>query len=73
MRMRARHELWIKKYPNREAGRGPAFTGISNARPETLGVNTTTVDLDDLPFDPLEYIDHLDELPTGPSGEPDFN
>jgi len=73
MRMRARHELWMKKYPNQEAARGPAYTGIANARPETTAVNTPPVDLKDLPFDPLEYIEYLDKLPPGPSGEPDPN
>lgn len=73
MRMRARHELWIKKYPNMEAGRGPAYTGIANARPETIEVNTPKVEFKNLPFDPLEFIDHLDELPAGPAGEPDPN
>ena len=73
MRMRARHELWMKKYPNREAARGPAYTGIANARPETRAVNTPMVEFGNLPFDPLEFIEHLDELPAGPSGEPDPN
>ena len=73
MRMRARHELWVKEYPNKEAARGPAYTGIANARPETTAVNTPPVDLKDLPFDPLEYIEFLDKLPPGPSGEPDPN
>lgn len=73
MRMRARHELWIKKYPNREAGRGPAYTGISNARPETRALINPPTDLKSLPFDPLEFIEHYDELPFDPNGEPDVN
>jgi len=67
-RMRARHELWIKKYPHFEEARGPAFTGISNARPETLALSNPPVDFKKLPFDPLEFIDY--ELPFDPSGEP---
>jgi len=67
-RMRARHELWIEKYPHFEEARGPAFTGISNARPETLALSKPPVDFKKLPFDPLEFIDH--ELPFDPSGEP---
>ncbi|UCE49047.1 MAG: sulfatase-like hydrolase/transferase [Phycisphaerales bacterium] len=67
-RMRARHELWIEKYPHREEARGPAFTGISNARPETLALSKPPVNFKKLPFDPLEFIDH--ELPFDPSGEP---
>ena len=73
MRMRARHELWIDKYPNREAARGPAYTGIANARPETRAVNEPPVEFEDLPFDPREYIEHYGKLPPGPSGEPDPN
>ena len=34
--MRARHELWKKKYPDRAHKHGPAYTGISNARPANL-------------------------------------
>jgi arylsulfatase len=71
-RMRARHELWKKKYPNQPAARGPAFTGISNARPETLALSNPPVDLRSLPFDPLEFIEHLDQLPFDPTGEPDL-
>ena len=67
MRMRSRHEIWIEKYPHREEVRGPAFTGISNARPETRALSNPPVEWDDLPFDPLEFIDH--ELPFDPSGD----
>ena len=70
-RMRARHELWIEKYPNYERARGPAYTGISNARPETIALSNPPAWLRNLPFDPLEYIEQLDELPFDPSGEPD--
>ena len=70
-RMRARHELWIEKYPHYERARGPAYTGISNARPETLELSNPPAWLRNLPFDPLEYIEHLDELPFDASGEPD--
>lgn len=67
MRMRARHEIWTEKYPHREAVHGPAFTGISNARPETEALSNPPVEWDDLPFDPLEFIEH--ELPFDPSGD----
>ena len=69
-RMRARHELWKKKYPDREAPHGPAYTGISNARPETLALSKPPVDFKELPFDPLEFIKHLGELPFDPASEP---
>jgi len=71
-RMRARHELWIQKYPHMTRARGPAYTGISNARPETLALMNPPVDFRRLPFDVLQFIEHLDDLPFDPSGEPDL-
>jgi len=67
-RQRQRHELWMKKYPNRkDATRGPALTGIENVRPETKQIYTAPVDLDKLPFDPREVLEH--PLPwTGSDG-----
>ena len=54
-RQRQRHELWIKKYPNRpDATPGPALTGIDNVRPETVEIYTAPLDLKKLPFDPVE-------------------
>jgi hypothetical protein len=41
--------------------RGVPFTGIGNARKATKALANPPVDLDTLPFDPLEYLDH--ELP----------
>ncbi|MCJ7755292.1 MAG: sulfatase-like hydrolase/transferase [Thermoanaerobaculales bacterium] len=70
-RMRARHELWIEKFPHAKEAQGPAFTGISNARPETLALSKPPMDFQKLPFDPLEFIEHLDDLPFDPSGEPE--
>jgi arylsulfatase len=71
-RMRVRHELWIQKYPHRLAAEGPAYTGIENARPETRALMNPPVAFEDLPFDFTEFIEHLDELPFDPSGEPDL-
>ena len=54
-RQRQRHELWIKKYPNRpDATTGPALTGIENVRPETKAISQWPVDPKKLPFDPAE-------------------
>lgn len=54
-RQRQRHELWMKKYPNRpDATPGPALTGIDNVRPETVKIYTAPVDPKKLPFDPQE-------------------
>ena len=63
-RMRARHELWKKKYPDRKQAHGPAWTGIANATPEIKALAKPPLDLKRLPFDPLEYLGH--ELPFDP-------
>lgn len=70
-RMRARHEGWMTVYPNIEEAKGPAYTGISNARPETKALSNPPEAMKDLPFDVLDYINHLDGLPFDNSGEPD--
>jgi hypothetical protein len=53
----------LKKYTNQPAGYGPAYSGLSNARPETLALSKPTVDLRTLPFNVLEIIDDMDRLP----------
>jgi arylsulfatase len=61
-RMLARHLLWKEKYPDKPKGRGIAFAGIENARPETKAIEENFVKLrDEFPFDPLEFIEF--ELP----------
>ena len=60
-KMRKRHELWKQKYPDRPTKRGAPFTGIANAREATKQLSEPPVDMDSLPFDPMEYINH--ELP----------
>jgi arylsulfatase len=72
-RMRALHELWKKKYPDQPAGFGPAFTGLSNARPETLALSKPPVDLKTPPFDPLEYIEDLNRPPFDPNAEAELD
>ena len=66
-RMRLRHELWKKKYPDQPERHGIPWTGIENATPEVKALAKPPLSLDKLPFDPLEYIEHLDELPFDPS------
>jgi hypothetical protein len=68
-RMRALHELWKKKYPDLPAAYGPAYTGLSNARPETLALSRPPINLKTLPFDPLEIIEDMDRLPFDPKAE----
>ena len=58
-RQRARHELWMEKYPNRpDATKGPALTGIENVREETKSVFSWPIDPKKLPFDPQEVLNH---------------
>lgn len=68
-RMRALHELWKRRYPDQPAGAGPAFTGLSNARPPTLALSRPPIELSTLPFNALDYIEHLDRLPFDPRAE----
>ncbi len=70
-RMKLRHDLWKKKYPNAQEGHGIPWTGIENASPEIKALGKPKLDLSKLPFDPLEYIDHLDQLPFDPDMDPD--
>ena len=61
-RMLKRHLIWMEKYPNRPKARGIPFTGIDNARPETLAIGERLQELrGQVPFDPLEFVDF--ELP----------
>jgi len=71
-RMLLRHKLWMKKYPNLEEKHGIPWTGIENATPEVEALSRPYVDPQKLPFDPLEYIEHLDELPFDPDMDPDI-
>jgi arylsulfatase len=71
-RMRARHELWKDKYPDRKHKRAPSYTGIANARPETIAISQPPAALQNLPFDLLEFIEKLDDLPYDATGDPGF-
>ena len=62
-RMRARHELWKEKYPDRHHKRAPSYTGIANARPETKAISEPPAAMKELPFDVHEFIEKLDDLP----------
>ena len=69
-RMQARHELWKQKYPDSPPARGPAFTGLANARPETQALSKAPINMKDLPFDPLQYLEY--DPPFDPNGDPDW-
>lgn len=71
-RMRLRHDLWKKKYPDLPERHGIPWQGIENASPEIQALAKPAIDISKLPFDPLEYIEHLDELPFDPNLDPDF-
>ncbi len=69
-RMKLRHDLWKKKYPDSTEKHGIPWTGIENATPEVRALANPPASLKNLPFDPLEYIEHLDELPFDPNADP---
>ena len=54
--MKARHELWMEKYPNVEEAQGLPFTGIANARPETIKASKPRFKKGDVPFDVEEVM-----------------
>ncbi len=49
--MRARHEVWMEKFPNKSEARGFPFTGIANARPETIAASKPRFTNEQVPFD----------------------
>ena len=57
--MKARHELWMEKYPNTPEARDWPLTGIENARPETKAAGQPRMDVSKLPFDPKEFLKNL--------------
>ena len=65
--MRARHNLWERKYPNTKHPRGMPLHGLENPRPEVIKAGEFRINPDDLPFDPKEFLEY--ELPYDPSME----
>jgi arylsulfatase len=64
--MRARHELFKKKYPDVPNGKGIPYTGLSNARPETKAIATRVKAVaESMPFDVREYLEF--EIPGSDS------
>ncbi len=65
-RMRARHELMKKKYPDVPNAKGIPYTGLSNARPETLAIaDRVKAAVEAMPFDVREYLEF--EIPGSDS------
>ncbi len=62
--MVARHELWKRKYPDTKHVRGMPLTGLENPRPAVAAASRPRMNLEDLPFDPRDFIDF--ELPYDP-------
>ncbi len=69
-RMKLRHDIWKKRYPDSKERHGIPWTGIDNATPEVKALARPVLDAKKLPFNPLEYIEHLDELPFDPDMDP---
>jgi arylsulfatase len=69
-RMKLRHDLWKKKYPDSKEVHGIPWTGIANASQGIKDLARPRIDTDKLPFDPLEYIEHLDQLPFDRTMDP---
>ena len=62
-RMKLRHDLWKRRYPDSLEKHGIPWAGIVDPTPEVEALRKPPGGLQDLPFDPLEYIEHLDQLP----------
>ncbi len=57
-RMRARHEMFKKKYPDMPNARGIPYTGLSNARPETKAIaERIKRERENMPFDVEDYLE----------------
>lgn len=69
-RMKLRHDLWKKKYPDSHEVYGIPWTGIANATPEVQELAKPKMDFSKVPFDPLEYVEHLDQIPFDPTMDP---
>ena len=58
-RMVARHQLFKKKYPDKDNAKGIPYTGLSNARPETKEIGERVRRyMEKMPFDLKEYLEH---------------
>ncbi len=69
-RMRARHELFKKKYPDTPKAYGIPYTGLTNARPETKAIGERVKqNIENMPFEVDEYLKF--EIP-GSKADPDF-
>jgi arylsulfatase len=65
--MKARHELFTKKYPHTKHARGMPLKGLENPRPAVVKAGEFRFNPDDLPFDPKEFLNY--DLPYDASME----
>lgn len=65
--MKARHELWIRKYPHGKHVRGMPLQGLENPRPAVKRAGEFRMNAKDIPFDPKEFLEH--EMPYDRSME----
>jgi len=54
--MKARHQLWMEKYPNAEHPTDFPFQGVVNARPETIKASKPKFKESEIPFDVREVL-----------------
>ncbi len=57
--MKARHELWMTKYPNTPEARDYPLQGLENPRPEIKALGEPRINARDLPFKPLDIIKQI--------------
>ena len=60
--MKARHMLWVEKYPHKGQNRDWPLCGIENARPATRAACEGRIKGKDMPFDPNEVIRQMPEF-----------
>jgi arylsulfatase len=64
--------LWKEKYPDSPEKHGIPWTGFDNPGAGIENLHRPKMNLKDIPFDPLEYVEHLDQLPFDPDMDPDI-
>ncbi len=67
-----RHGLWKKKFPDSQEVYGVPWTGIAKASQEVKGLAISKIGSGQLPFDLLEYVEHLNESPFDRAMDPEM-
>jgi len=63
----------VKNGPLKTRPSSIPWTGLANASPEIKELAKPRIGSGQLPFDPLEYVEHLDELPFDRALDPSLN